>query len=139
VSVFRPSVCATAPDGRTWEIYAYKIKVRDRNPFEPEPLVGDELMLGRGAPVFGLIEIVWWLASLVPRLLVHLFDISVAVVRALGSDEWTIEAVSWLPQRDTYTWTTTREYRGQVLAQVEAGLAQGGIPRPRNATYVGAQ
>jgi hypothetical protein len=138
VSVFRPSARATAPDGRSWEIYAYKINVRDRAPYEPEPFTNDPTMYaGRETVVFGLLEGVWWLLSLVPRLLVHLFDIGVAAVRAIGSDEWTVEAVTWMPQRQSYRWTTTREYRGQVLAQVEAGLAQGDVPRPRNAIYTG--
>jgi hypothetical protein len=138
VSVFRPSARATAPDGRSWEIYAYRINVRDRAPYEPGSFADDRMVYdGRGVVVFGLLEAVWWLLSLVPRLLVHLFDIAVAAVRAIGSDEWTVEAVTWMPQRESYRWTTTREYRGQVLAQIEAGLSQGDIPRPRNAIYGG--
>jgi hypothetical protein len=137
VSVFRPSAHATAPDGRRWEIYAYKINVRNRDPYEPTPFADDPTTGGRGIVAFGLMEAVWWLLSLVPRLLVHLFDIAVAAVRAIGSDEWTVEAVTWMPQRESYRWTTTREYRGQVLAQVEAGLSHGDIPRPRNAIYAG--
>ena len=59
-------------------------------------------------------------------------------VRALQSDAWTVQAVSWAPFRSTYTWRTTREHRGQVLAQVEGGLARGELPRPRRAQYLGA-
>jgi hypothetical protein len=57
-------------------------------------------------------------------------------VRALRSDSWTIEAISWAPFRASYTWRTTLEHRGQVLAQVEGGLARGETPRPRNAQFV---
>ena len=31
MSVFRPSAKVVGPDGRLWEIYAYKVKLRDRN------------------------------------------------------------------------------------------------------------
>jgi hypothetical protein len=138
VSVFKPSARTTGPDGRSWEIYAYKIKVGDRDPFEPEPLFDDSVLYGtRGAVLFAPLEAVWWLLSLIPRMLIGLFHVAVAAVRAVRSDVWTIEAVTFVPQRYSYAWTTTREYRGQVLAQVEGGLAQGDIPRPRNATFVG--
>jgi hypothetical protein len=62
------------------------------------------------------------------------------VLRARGLDEWTIEAVTWQPRprRESYRWTTTGEFRGHVLAQVEGQLARGEVPTPRNATYLGA-
>jgi hypothetical protein len=60
-------------------------------------------------------------------------DLPVAVARTVHSDEWTIEAVSWAPSRHRYTWRTTAEHRGQVLAQVEGGIARGEMPKPRNA------
>ncbi len=44
-----------------------------------------------------------------------------------------------VPHKTTYTWKTTGEYRGHVVAQVEAGLAYGEIPRPRHATFVGVE
>ena len=58
---------------------------------------------------------------------------------ARRSDEWTIDAATRVPHRMTYTWRTTGEYRGNVLAQVEAGIAYGEIPRPRHATFVGVK
>jgi hypothetical protein len=137
VSVFRPSARATGPDGRTWEIYAYRIAMPEKPPFEPEPL--DPVVPSRGPSLVPVVDLAWWMLSLVPRLLVNLFRIGVAAVRAIGSDKWTIEAVTFMPRRESYTWTTTREYRGQVLAQIEAGLTYGDIPRPRNASYVGAR
>ena len=98
MSVFRPSVRATGPDGRMWEIYSYKLKLRRR---------------GDGAK------------RRAPR---RLRDTVVAAVRALRSDEWTIEAVTWLPYKESHAWTTTDEYRGQVLAQVEGSLVRGDVP-----------
>ena len=47
--------------------------------------------------------------------------------------------MTWVPRRTSYTWKTTGEYRGNVIAQVEAGVAAGGIPRPRYATFVGSE
>jgi len=49
---------------------------------------------------------------------------------------WTIDAVSYAPHEIVHTWTTTSEYKGQVLAQVEGHLARGDIPlRLANAVY----
>jgi hypothetical protein len=117
VSVFRPAVRVHAPDGREWEIYAYKIAVGERDDGNAE-LVRKK--------------------RFVRRVLDVLRDVPVAAVRALRSDEWTIEAITFMPQRQSYVWRTTREYRGQVLAQVEGNLARGYVPQQlRNATYVG--
>ena len=67
------------------------------------------------------------------RLLRRAFDFVLALVRAATSDEWTVEAISWAPYRLDHRWSTTREFRGQVLAQVEGQLARGETPHPRNA------
>ena len=75
---------------------------------------------------------------LIPRLLVRLLDAGLAAARAVRSDAWTIEAITFMPHRQSYTWKTTREYRGQVLAQIEGSLQRGDVPQHlRNATYVG--
>jgi hypothetical protein len=63
-------------------------------------------------------------------------DLPRALVRAVRSDEWTIEAVSWLPHRTSYRWRTSREFRGHVLAQVEGQLARGETPAPGRATFL---
>jgi hypothetical protein len=106
VSLLRPAVRVRSPDGREWEIYAYKLRRRRRR--------------GRG------------------RRLERAWAAVAGAVRALRSDEWTIEAITFMPQRQSYRWRTTSEYRGQVLAQVEGSLANGGPPTNlRNATYAG--
>ena len=103
--MFRPSVRVTSPDGRRWEIYAYRLE----RPATPRR-----------------------------RLLARLVDTAAAAMRALRSDVWTVEAVTFMPQPQSYVWKTTREHRGQVLAQVEGGLARGEPPQQlRNATYAG--
>jgi hypothetical protein len=50
-------------------------------------------------------------------------------LRALRSDDWTIDAIAHLPRKTVYRWTTTSEWKGQVLAQVEGHLARGDIPQ----------
>jgi hypothetical protein len=118
VSVFRPTVKVTSPDGHEWEIYAYKLKVRD-----PKP-----------ARRMRFVDLVLFL----PRLLAGIARLAVAAARTQRSDEWTIDAVSHLPRNTVYTWTTTTEFKGQVLAQVEGHLARGDIPqRLTNAVYRG--
>ena len=134
--MFRPSARVTDPHGREWEIYASKLTMPRRGAPDPTP-VGLGIPMARvegiTAPIDGLV----YLLSFIPRLLLLLFvDLPVAAVRAIRSDTWTIDAISWAPFRASYTWTTTSEYRGQVLAQVEGGLARGDKPRPRNALLV---
>jgi len=137
MSVFRPAARVTSPDGRTWEIYAYKLEVGDRAEWDTD-LVDSDVGYQPAAAELWIVNAVAWLVMLVPRLLVRLVDVTVAAARAMRSDEWTVEAITFLPQRQSYRWQTTSEYRGQVLAQVEGSLARGDVPQQlRNATYVG--
>jgi len=137
VSSLRPHARVTDPDGRVWEIYAFKLHLPWREPPDP-PALGPEGVPTPGGAFLeatdGIAYIVGWLPRLLYRLLV---DLPVAAVRAARSDEWTIEAVSWAPFRESYRWTTVSASRGQVLAQIEGGLARGEAPRPRHATFLG--
>lgn len=109
MSVFRPAVRVRAPDGRDWEVYAYKLRV------ERPSVAGRRLArLARGV---GLTL--------------------VSAGRSLRDDEWTIEAICFVPG-ESYRWRTTREFKGQVLARVEGGLARGDPPtRLPNASFLG--
>jgi hypothetical protein len=110
-----------SPDGRAWEIYAYKIQLRDRSGRPRSRTVRSR-------------------ARAIPRAILRSRELAVAGVRSLRSDQWTIEAIAFLPRRERYAWTTTSEFKGQVLAQVEGNLARGDIPhRLTNATYLGAR
>jgi hypothetical protein len=134
--MFRPSARVTDPHGREWEIYASKLVMPHRGAPDPTP-AGLDFPPGRGALISAPIDGIVYLLSFIPRLLMRLFvDLPIAAIRALRSDTWTIDAISWAPFRTSYTWTTTQEHRGQVLAQVEGGLARGETPRPRNAQFV---
>ena len=143
MSVFRPVVRLTAPGGQEWEVYAYRFRLPERGARDGLDATDDALALGPSSSWVGAAVVLGALdriGRLVPRFLVRaLWDLPLATVRALRSDEWTIEAVTWIPHRTSYTWTTTREYRDHVLAQVEGQLARGDVPRPRHATYLGAQ
>jgi hypothetical protein len=138
VSVFRPSARVADPHGRDWEIYSFRVTVPERGPFDP--LISDDLYPTRAGVLmfpFVILTLPLLLVAAVLRALVRLFvDFPLAGIRALRTDEWTIEAISWAPFQCRYTWSTTREHRGQVLAQVEGGLARGETPHPRNALLV---
>ena len=63
-----------------------------------------------------------------------------AAARTLQRQTWTVDAVTYLPRKTVYTWRTTGEYKGQVLAQVQGHLARGDIPmRLANADYLGEE
>ena len=137
MSVFRPSVRLTAPDGREWEIYAYKLDVAGRAESDTD-VVNADVPVGPAAAELAIVNGLVWLVMLLPRLLARLLDAGAAAIRAARSDDWTIEAITFMPQKQSYVWKTTGEYRGQVLAQVEGSLARGHVPQQlRNATYVG--
>jgi len=118
VSVFSPTVKLTAPNGSEWEIYSYKLPLRRHR--APAPIEGKRRRQRLAERLQGLRALgrAWW--------------------HALRSDEWTVEAIVRLPQPESYAWITTREYRGQVLAQVEGNLARGYVPgRLAHATFLG--
>ena len=100
MSVFRPAAKVTSPDGREWEIYAYRVRW---------------VKPARRRDVWRSVAAAW---------------------RAVRSDDVTIDAVSHLPRKTVFRWTTTSQFEGQVLAQVEGHLARGDIPqRLTNATF----
>jgi hypothetical protein len=125
VTVFRPTARASSPDGREWEIYAYRLQLPNRGTPDPTSF---ELGVRPPGQRRGRIR----------RALVRLIDVPVAAVRALRTDEWIVEAISWAPYRTSYKWSTTAEVRGQVLVLVEGALARGETPHPRNARLLEA-
>jgi hypothetical protein len=139
VGVFRPAARVTDPSGRAWEIYATRLQLPDRR--EPDPGFTDPgVPATPAAASVAVVDGIVWLFLLVPRVLFRLaVDLPVAAVRASRSDTWTVEAIAWMPSKTTYTWRTTSEYRGHVLAQVEGQLARGEVPRPRHAQFLGVR
>jgi hypothetical protein len=49
-----------------------------------------------------------------------------------------VEAVTYLPHRERYVWTTTTDHIARVIAQIDAGLAQGHLARPLGAVFRGS-
>lgn len=115
MSIFRAAARVRSPDGREWELYGYRLKLHDRDAGDPS-------------------------ARLISRTLARIRHAVTAIIRASRGDEWTIDAVTYLPHETVYSWTTTREHKGQVLAQVEGHLARGDVPQHlTHATYRGEQ
>ncbi len=136
MSSFRPTARVIAPDGTEWELYAYRLQLPPQRLRDPDDLVGS--FDYRVEAVAGVLDGIAYLAGAFLRLLaLLLWQLPRAAIRALGSDEWTIEAVSWASHRTSLTWRTTSEYRGHVLAQVEGQLARGETPKPRHADFLG--
>jgi hypothetical protein len=48
-----------------------------------------------------------------------------------------IEAITYLPQREAFLWTTTSDHLERVLRQISAGLEVGDLARPIGAEFVG--
>ena len=96
MSAFRPVARTTGPDGREWEIYAYRFRM----------------------PALRRIR-----------------ELPGAVLRALRTNIWTVEAVTFGPHHERHRWRTTAQYKGQVLAQVEGSISRGDFPVPRHAAY----
>ena len=142
MSGFRPNRRVTDPGGHEWELYAYKMRVRDRGatfnpglaPDEPVGVSPATLTFGEAEWSLGVLDALLWGLGLIPRLLVRvLWDIPRAALRVPGSDRWTIEAVNWYPHRTSQTWTTTGEWRDETLAHVADSIQRGVPPRPTNA------
>lgn len=141
MSWFTPVRKVTDPDGRSWEVYAFRMQV-------PSWRDGDAAGLGDPweSPVGGLFFVPWLLAQIPLFLFHHVLVPAVRFVLALpraavGSRRtttWTVEAVSFFPAEDRYAWTTTSDHRRRVVDQVATGLEQGEIARPLGAAFHGS-
>jgi len=138
MSVFRPISRAVGPDGREWEIYAYRLRVRKREATY-DPGLADGEPLGAAFPYMDLLDAILWFFGLIARLVVRvLWDVPRAGLAALGSDNWTVEAVTWYPQPRSHRWSTQRIHRREVVAEVAHQIAGGQLPpSPRHARYIG--
>ena len=96
MTAFRPAARTTGPDGRAWEINAFRFEWPARR---------------------------------------RLRELPSALLRALRTNVWTVEAITYGAHHERHRWRTTAEYRGQVLAQVEGSIARGDFPVPRHAAY----
>jgi hypothetical protein len=58
-------------------------------------------------------------------------------VRLSRSRTVRIEAVTYLPRRESLLWTTTVDHAERVLRQVSAGLEAGDVVRPLGGVFLG--
>ena len=143
MSIFRPSARASAPDGSEWEVYAYRLQLPQRGATFDPGLAGED-PVGVYLPAeaeLDVLDAILWFLGLIPRLFVRvLWDFPRAGVAALFSDRWTVEAVTWYPQRTSHRWITRRSHRREVVAEVGRQIANGQLPpKPRNAQYAGEE
>lgn len=136
VSLFRPARRVEAPDGRSWELYVYRVRLpRWQSDDYSVPTEADST----GGIVTFVVELPLFVVTqvLVPlgRMLVRLPS---AVARGLRSDVVTIEAVTFWPSREELAWTAQRRDAARVLEEIAAELAQGRIARPARAVFRGA-
>jgi hypothetical protein len=142
VSIFRPRQRVTDPNGREWELYAYRFRLRDRGPtYDPGLAPDDPVGITPATATFaeaeaalGLLDATLWGLGLIPRLFVRLlWDIPRAALRVPGSDRWTIEAVSWYPHRTSRTWTTSGVAREDALREIANAIRRGVVPQTAGA------
>jgi hypothetical protein len=48
-----------------------------------------------------------------------------------------IEAITYLPRRESFLWTTSSDHLERVLRQISAGLEAGDLVRPLGSVFVG--
>src|SRR5438046_2484666 len=76
VTALRPAVRPPGPDGREWELYAYKVAVRERAEWDTD-LADTDGVYGPAAAELAVVNAVVWIVMLVPRMLMRLADAAV--------------------------------------------------------------
>lgn len=109
----------TSPDGREWEVRAYRVRLpplRDFGGDDPDPILGAEtLVLGAA----------WAVVELIAALVVGLLELPVAIARGLfGTSRW-VEAACFWPSEIRITWRTVRGRERAVAAEVARNLRAG--------------
>jgi hypothetical protein len=139
VSVFRAAREVTDPSGRHWEIYVSRSELPKWRPLDRDydntvddwwwaPVLYMILFL----PLFVVYQV------LVP-LLRALFELPGVIVRGRRSGIRIVEAITFWPVKETYTWTTTGDHVQRVVDQVARGLEEGDFAQPLGATFRGAR
>ncbi len=127
MSVFRPYAVVDGPSGQRWEIYVSRMPP----PQWRRPARMHRERYGRFAPLFGLPRVV------LNRVLWPFVAVPFAVAEGLRSHTVRVEAMTHLPKREIYLWTTTRGRERYVADEIAAGLAAGAILEPNGARYHG--
>ena len=127
MSVFRPYAVVDGPRGQLWEIYVSRVPP----PQWRRPVRVQRERFGRFAPLIALPQMI------VNRLFWPFAAIPVAVVTGMRSTTVRVEAMTHLPQREIYLWTTARGRERYVADSIAAGLRVGSIAEPAGARYHG--
>src|SRR4051794_13097249 len=135
VGWLRPKRRVLDPDGAEWEVYVSRTVLPRWNPaddYEFGPL-------GAARIVTVLFEGV---LTLVTAIVVPLLRMTAALPRAWmrgrRSSVYRIEAVTWFPQRQSYSWTTSAEDVDEALIAIFAGIRRGRPAQPECAVFLGA-
>lgn len=140
MSWFTAARKVTDPEGRSWEIYAFRTKVPAWR--AADSAAADDTW---ESPVGAILFLPWLLLQaplfLVQRVVIPAARFLVALPRAATQREatWTVEAVTFLPAEERYSWATSADHRRRVADQVAAGLERGELARPLGAKFNGAQ
>src|SRR5262249_50448117 len=124
----------TDKSGRNWEIYVSRSEAPkwrpDNTDFDAEAL-WNPLRVIVLFPLFLLYQV------LVP-LIRLLFELPGFLIRGRLSGVRIVEAITFWPVKESYTWTTTGDHVQRVVDQIARGLEQGELARPLGATFHGA-
>jgi hypothetical protein len=88
--------------------------------------------------IWALLEIPLFLVNqvAVPALR-YFIQIPIAIVRNRKSTTWTIEAVSWWPHEQRFSWTADASEKDRVLAEIAAGISEGRWAQPHRSVFRG--
>jgi hypothetical protein len=133
----RPARVVNDPHGNVWELYTTRAAMPpdpnapDRYQHNTKLGAYDDSSLASTAD-FVFVELVELIFVKLPRSVFRYFQ-------GVRSGAVRIEAISFYPGRETRYWTTTPDQLRSVLDEIAAGIAEGRIPQPTGAVYVGTR
>ena len=139
MGVFRAARQVTDPNGRHWEIYVSRSELPKWRPLDRD--YDNTVDYWWWAPVLYMVLFLpLFLAYqvLVP-LFRALFELPGLILRGRRSGIRIVEAITFWPAKETYTWTTTGDHVQRVVDQVARGLEQGDFAQPLGATFRGSR
>ncbi len=140
MGVFRPARSVTDPNGRNWEIYVSRTELPRWQPassnLDDDPSFYNPLLYAFQVLAIPFLFLIYHVLA---PLLRALFELPGLIVRGRRSGVRIVEAISFWPVRETYTWTTTGDHVQRVVDQVARGLEQGELAHPLGATFRGAR
>lgn len=129
MSVLRAARTVSAPNGEQWEIYVYRVDFTWRPFALTDELGGPGGRLALLDVLLFLVELpLVFLGQVVLPAVYALVRFPFDLARARGSRVVHVEAIRFVPWRESYRWTTTVDHRDRVLEQVARGFEAGDIP-----------